>query len=259
MIVYKFIYVLTNHKSMKTTKNTVLITGGSAGIGLEIARQFALSGNRVIITGRDENRLQKAVSQLPDVTGIVCDSTSAEDIEKLVSRIKTNFPELNILVNNAGQAYLHSLTDSGTYEKAYGEMLTNYLSIIRLNERLLPLLTKKNEAAIVHVSSIVAFTPNHMTSTYSASKAALHSYSLSLRLALKKNTSVKVFELMPPLVNTDFSQDIGGANGIPPATVAEELIKAIDNNEYEIHVGKTAYIYELSLSSPADALAAMNP
>ncbi|MBA4053501.1 MAG: short-chain dehydrogenase [Marivirga sp.] len=243
---------------MRTTNNTVLITGGSAGIGFEIARQFASAGNRVIITGRDEIRLQKAVSELPGVTAIVCDVTKADDVDRLISQVITNFPELNILVNNAGQAFLHHLADFGTYEKASGEILTNYLSIIRLNEKLLPLLTKKNEAAIVHVSSIVAFTPNHMIATYSASKAALHSYSLSLRLSLEKNTSVKVFELMPPLVNTDFSQDIGGANGIHPSIVAEELMHAMDNNEYEIHVEKTAYIYDLSRSSPADALAAMN-
>ena len=97
-----------------------------------------------------------------------------------------------------------------------------------------------------------------MIATYSASKAALHSYTLSLRLDLAKNTAIKVFELMPPLVNTDFSQDIGGANGIPPVTVAEALIQAFEKDEYEIHVGNTAYIYELSRTSPAEALTAMN-
>jgi uncharacterized oxidoreductase len=105
---------------------------------------------------------------------------------------------------------------------------------------------------------IVAFSPNHKMATYGASKAALHSYTLSLRIALAKNTGIKVFELMPPLVNTDFSKEIGGANGIAPAVVAEALVSAFEKDQYEIHVGRTAYIYELSRSSPAEALLAMN-
>jgi uncharacterized oxidoreductase len=110
----------------------------------------------------------------------------------------------------------------------------------------------------VNVSSIVAFAPGQRLATYAASKAALHSYSQTLRLALQKKTNVKVFELMPPLVNTDFSQAIGGENGIPASEVAEELFHAFLNNEYEIHVGQTKYIYNLSRTSPDEALLAMN-
>src|SRR4051812_34144140 len=188
---------------MKTTQNTVLITGGSAGIGFEIAKQFVRNGNKVIITGRDESRLQRAAAQLKGVTAIACDVTKPEDIDRLLKTIHTDFPELNIVINNAGRAVLHNLADStDAFDKAGGEMLTNYLSVIRLNEKVLPILKNKKEAAIVNVSSIVAFTPNHGIATYAASKAALHSYSLSLRIALAKTTAVKVFELMPPLVNT---------------------------------------------------------
>ncbi|HMI67377.1 MAG TPA: SDR family NAD(P)-dependent oxidoreductase [Cyclobacteriaceae bacterium] len=245
---------------MKTTQNTVLITGGSAGIGLEIAKQFTAKGNKVIITGRDKKRLNLAASQLPGVTAIACDVTKAKDVEDLVKKLNSDFPSLNVVINNAGRAILHNLLqDRNAYDNASDEILTNYLSIIRLNESILPLLKKQPDAAIVHVSSIVAFVPNHRMPTYAASKAALHSYTLSLRLTLAKTTAIKVFELMPPLVNTDFSQEIGGANGIPPAVVAEELIKAFEVGQYEIHVGRTAHIYELSRSSPAEALLAMNP
>jgi uncharacterized oxidoreductase len=245
---------------MKTTKNTVLITGGTAGIGLEIAKQFAAKGNPVIVTGRDEARLKKALAQIPGAHGIVSDVSNAKDVEQLVKKLHAEFPSLNIVVNNAGRAYLSDLADGqGTFEKASDEMLTNYLSIIRLNEALLPLLKAQDEAAIVNVSSIVALTPSHRTATYGASKAALHSYTQSLRIALAKNTAVKVFELMPPLVNTDFSQEIGGEHGIPPAAVATDLLHAIESNTYEVHVGQTAYIYDLSRSAPAEALLAMNP
>jgi uncharacterized oxidoreductase len=244
---------------MKTTQNTVLITGGSAGIGLEIARQFAARGNNVIITGRDEARLERAAAQIPGATTIASDVTDAADVDRLVQRLHAGFPDLNVVINNAGRAFVHLLSDErGAYEKADEEMRTNYLSIVRMNEALMPLLSKQKEAAIVNVSSIVSFVPNHVVPTYAASKAALHSYTLSLRLALAKTTTIKVFELMPPLVNTDFSQAIGGANGIPPATVADALISAFEKDEYEIHVGNTAYIYALSRSSPEEALATMN-
>ncbi|GAB3959568.1 SDR family oxidoreductase [Spirosoma harenae] len=244
---------------MKTTQNTVLITGGSAGIGLEIAKLFDQKGNHVIITGRDENRLQKAAAQLHNVTPIQCDVTNETEVNQLIERVYTDFPELTIVVNNAGKAFYYSLTgQENGYEKAGEEMLTNYLSIIRLTEKLIPLLNTQPEAAIVNVSSIVAFAPNHRLATYGASKAALHSYTQSLRIALERSSNTKVFELMPPLVNTDFSQEIGGQNGIAPSVVATDLINALENNEYEIHVGRTAQLYALSLSSPAEALAAMN-
>ncbi|MFD2520530.1 SDR family oxidoreductase [Emticicia soli] len=244
---------------MKTTQNTILITGGSAGIGFEIARLFSQQGNHVIIVGRNEERLAQAAAKLQNVTPLVGDVSKEADVEAIVKILYSDFPNLNVVINNAGSAFLNNLLETDrTFEKAQEEMLTNYLSIVRLNEKLQPLLTKQAEAAIVNVSSIVAFAPNNVLPTYGASKAALHSYSLSLRLSLSK-TSVKVFELMPPLVNTDFSQPIGGANGISPTAVAEDLLKAFETDTYEIHVGHTAEFYKLFLSSPTDALYAMNP
>ena len=245
---------------MKTINNTVLITGGSAGIGFEIAKILSEKGNEVIITGRDPERLAKAISQLSNVTGIACDVTNEDEVNQLVDKLATDFPKLNIVINNAGKAYAYNLSESvNAFQKASDEMLTNYLSVIRLNEKLLPILGVKQEAAIVNVSSIVAFVPNQLAATYGASKAALHSYTQTLRLSLAKKTGIKVFELMPPLVNTDFSQEIGGVNGISPTVVAEDLVHALENDIYEIHVGRTANIYELFHLSPADALLAMNP
>ncbi|MVM41219.1 SDR family NAD(P)-dependent oxidoreductase [Spirosoma sp. HMF3257] len=244
---------------MKTTQNTILITGGSAGIGFEIAKLFDQKGNHVIITGRNEDRLQKAAAQLQHVTAIACDVTSEEDVNRLVDQLHTDFPNLNILINNAGNAFYYKLeAEANAFDKAREEMLTNYLSIIRLTEKLIPSLGKQEESAIVNVSSIVALVPGHTLPTYAASKAALHSYTQSLRITLERSSTTKVFELMPPLVNTDFSQAIGGANGIAPSVVADDLFNALENNEYEIHVGNTAQIYALSLSSPSGALAAMN-
>lgn len=243
---------------MRTTGNTILITGGSAGMGLEMARLFAASGNKVIITGRNENRLNAAVAQLGNVTAIVSDVAKDSDVNALVKRVTNDFPELNVLINNAGRAFAYNLSGgAGAYEKAEDEMMTNYLSVIRLTEKLLPLLEKQKESAVVNVSSITAYAPNAYISTYSATKAALHSYTQSLRLALA-DTSVKVFELMPPLVNTEFSSEIGGEKGIAPSVVAEDVLDAMANDRFEIRTGATEDIYQLSLANPDMAFKAMN-
>jgi len=242
---------------MKTVNNTVLITGGSAGIGFEIAKQLSEKGNQIIITGRNKTRLEEAASQLKGGTAIASDVTKTDEVDLLVEKVKADFPQLNMVINNAGSAFVYDITaGEDGFAKAQEEMLTNYLSVIRLNEKLLPLLRKQEQSAIANVSSIVAFVPGRLA-TYSASKAALHSYTQALRLALE-DTSVKVFELMPPLVDTQFSAPIGGKNGIAPAVVANELLAALEEERYEIRVGQTEELYQLYLSSPEKALDFLN-
>jgi len=245
---------------MKTSDNTILVTGGGSGIGFEIAKLFSKS-NHVIITGRDEERLKKAALQLENVSFIVTDINDAASVKNLVSRLESEFPKLNIIVNNAGLAHYYKLTDENAdaHELASQEIQTNYLSIIRLTQLLTPQLKKQEEAAFVNISSIAAFAPGHVLPTYAVSKAALHSYSQVLRVTLERTTDIKVFEIMPPLVNTDFSSAIGGSNGISPVQVATDLKEALENGQYEKHVGATADFYKLFLSSPSDALALMNP
>ncbi|MFT3827102.1 MAG: SDR family NAD(P)-dependent oxidoreductase [Chitinophagaceae bacterium] len=244
---------------MNTHNNTILVTGGGSGIGLEIARLFSERGNTIIITGRNEQKLKQAVAQLKNTSYIVSDVSKEADVNKLVATLEKDHPALNILINNAGTASVHNLAEgTDAFNKASDEILTNYLAPIRLNEKLLPLLKKQSSAAIVTVSSIAAIVPNKVIPTYSASKAALHSYSQALRISLEKDTAVKVFELMPPLVNTDFSQEIGGINGIPPSVVATDLLTAMEQDVYEIHSGLTADFYKLFLSSPAEALHRLN-
>jgi uncharacterized oxidoreductase len=243
---------------MKTSNNTILITGGSAGIGFETAKAFLEKGNEVIITGRDAKRLEQAATKLPGVHTLVSDVSSEAAVDELVQTIRTKFPRLNVLINNAGYAALHTLTvGQETWKEAEKEMDTNYISVVRLTEKLLPVLHQQPAAAVVNVSSIVAYAPGLKTPTYSASKAALNSYSKILRLSLQ-DTNIKVFELMPPLVNTDFSAGIGGANGIAPEVVAADLVNSMEQDVYNIHTGNTAAIYELLKVSPTAALNALN-
>ncbi|GGA98655.1 SDR family oxidoreductase [Puia dinghuensis] len=245
---------------MKTTNNTILITGGSAGIGFALAQALS-TDNKIIVTGRNEQRLKAAVAKLPNTTAIVGDVSDEKDVETLVATLNRDHAALNIVINNAGKASaVYNLGAEGVdaFTRAGEEMLTNYLSVIRLNEKLLPLLKKQSEAAIVNVTSIVAIAPGIALATYSASKAALHSYTIALRLSLK-NTSVKVFELYPPLVNTEFSAEIGGAaNGIAPSVVADEFKKGLEQNTYDIRVGRTAEFWQYFLSAPDQAITAMN-
>lgn len=244
---------------MNTTNNIVLITGGSAGIGFEIAKTLSEKGNQVIITGRNRERLQKAASELKNVNTFVSDVSKPKEVEQLVNHLTSHYPQLNMVINNAGRAQVYELTaeNVNAFEKAEDEMLTNYLSVLRLNEKLLPLLQKQPRSAIVNVSSIVAFVPG-LLATYSASKAALHSYTQSLRWALKDPGNVEVFELMPPLVNTEFSALIGGKNGISPVEVAKQFLAGLENSTYEIRVGNTEDMYRLYLSSPEEAFILMN-
>ena len=244
---------------MNISNKTVLITGGGSGIGFETAKLLSEKGNRVIITGRNQEKLQKAAAQLQNVTAIACDVAVASDVEKLVKEIKENFSDLSVLINNAGIAYGHNLaTATNVFDKATEEMLVNYLSVIRLTESLIPVLSQQAEAAVVNVSSIVVYAAGVSIPTYSASKAAVHSYTQALRHALAKDTKIKVFEVFPPLVNTDFSKEIGGENGIPASQVAEALFAGLETDQNEIRVGFTEQFYQLFLSSPTGAFDAMN-
>ena len=243
---------------MKSINNKILIIGGSAGIGFEIAKLFSTE-NKVIITGRNEQRLQQTAEKLKNVMAVVSDVANAADVEKLVKRLYAEHPDLNILINNAGKAFVYNVTADGVdgFSKASEEIETNFLSIIRMNEKLLPLLRRQPESAIVNVTSIVAIAPGARLPTYAASKAALHSYTLSLRHLLA-GTSVKVFELLPPLVDTEFSKDIAGHKGIKPVVVAEALLQGLEVDDFEIRVGQTEEFYRLFLSSPDQAFAALN-
>lgn len=244
---------------MNISNHTVLITGGGSGIGLALAQLLTANGNRVILTGRSEARLQLAAAQLPGATTIACDVTDADSVAQLVARLHAEFPDLSMLINNAGQAFLYELLPGAdAFTKAQAEMQTNYLAAIRLTESLLPLLMRQPAAAVVNVSSIAAFAPAAALATYAASKAALHAYSQALRHTLAQHGHVRVFELMPPLVDTEFSAEIGGASGIPVRQVADEFLAALAQDAYEIHVGPTADFYQLFHADPAQAFAMMN-
>lgn len=228
---------------MNTQNNTIFISGGSAGIGLEIAKLFSAKGNKVIINGRNQERLNKALEQLNNAVAILGDLSEESERIRIANELKANYSDLNVIINNAGAGYAYSLSDiKNAYEYSAIEINTNYVAVIHFTELLLPSLLENENAAIVNVTSRVAFMPLPLVPTYSASKAALHFYTQTLRNALSQR-KINVFELMPPSVNTEFSSQVGGENGIPPKEVADELLLAFESNQFDVPVGGTKRIY----------------
>lgn len=230
---------------MKTTGNTVFISGGSAGIGLAIAKKLDAAGNKIIINGRSEERLQNALKQLDNSVALQGDLSLETDRIRIAEQLKQDYPEVNVIINNAGAAFTYLLSETlNAHEKAAIEMNTNYLSVIHFTELLLPHLIQKTEAAVVNVSSIAVFGSHKLLPTYGATKAALHSYTVALRNTYEEEKNLQIYEVYPPLVNTEFSAEIGGANGIPPQEVADELFLALKNNQYDVPVGDTKQFFK---------------
>lgn len=232
---------------MKTTGNTIFISGGSAGIGLAIAKKLNDAGNQIIINGRSEARLQNALKELNNAVAIQGDLSVEADRIRIAEDLKANHPNLNIIINNAGAAFMNDLSniENNASEKAYQEINTNYISVIHFTSLVLPHLLKQDDSAIVNISSIAVFRSNKFLPTYSASKAALHSYTQGLRDTFADNDKLNIYEVYPPLVNTEFSAEIGGANGISPSEVADELFLALEQNQFEVPVGDSKKIHAL--------------
>lgn len=230
---------------MKTSGNTVFISGGSAGIGLAIAKKFSKAGNTVIINGRSEERLQKALAELDNAVAIQGDLSVEADRIRMATQLKEQHPDVNIIVNNAGAAFGYLLSETtNAHEKAAIEMNTNYFAVIHFTELMLPHLLRQEEAAVVNITSIAVFGSHKFLPTYGATKAALHSYTVALRYTYEENKNVQIYEVYPPLVNTEFSAEIGGANGIPPSEVADELMIGLENNQFDVPVGDTKQFFQ---------------
>ncbi|MBE9461969.1 SDR family oxidoreductase [Dyadobacter subterraneus] len=192
---------------MDLKNSTILITGGTSGIGLELVKQLIQQGSTIIVTGRKQEALNDTKRRFPQVNVFQSDVSDPQDIERLYKEVTQQFPDLNMIVNNAGEMRLLDVQDaSKDLENMTRELDINLTGTIRMVHQFLPHLIKKRTAAIVNVSSAIAFMPYSTAPVYSASKAGVHAYTLALRLQLEK-TSVRVFELVPPGVNTNLQND----------------------------------------------------
>jgi uncharacterized oxidoreductase len=215
---------------VRTTDNTILITGGGSGIGRALAEAFYKRDNTVIITGRSKGKLDAVVAGRPNMHAAVLDVTDAAAISSFARQVVVTFPRLNVVINNAGIMRTENLL-APTVETtdALETVATNLLGPIHLNAGLLPHLRSQPEAAILNISSGLAFMPRADTPTYSATKAAIHSYSQSLRFQLR-DTSVRVHELVPPYVQTELMGETQATDptAMPLTDFIEETMSILD-------------------------------
>ena len=222
---------------MKTTGNTILITGGTSGIGLTFAEEFVRLGNKVIICGRRQNRLAEIEKSNPGIITITSDVVNSQDRVDLAKWVINNYPDVNVLINNAGVQLLTDLTKPVDLSRVNSEVETNFIAPIHLGSLFAQHLATKDEAAIINISSGLAFVPLAFMPVYCATKAAIHSLTLSLRYQLK-DTSVKVFEIAPPAVDTELGSDrradkSQSHGGLPIKDFLSEAMEAINNDTFE--------------------------
>src|SRR5882724_13113011 len=191
---------------MKTTDNTILVTGGGSGIGRRLAEAFHKLGNQVVIAGRGQKTLDETTAANPGMKSVTLDVSDPKSIQSFAAQVTKEFPSLNVLINNAGIMQPENLLEKPDAPVAEAIVTTNLLGPIRLTAALLPSLRKQPRATIMTVSSGLAFVPFAPTPTYCATKAAIHSYTQSLRYQLK-STKVEVIELIPPYVQTTLMGD----------------------------------------------------
>jgi uncharacterized oxidoreductase len=233
---------------MKTSGNTVLITGGATGIGFALAEALAKRSNEVVICGRRRERLQEARQRIPQLTVKVCDVSRAASRNTLARWLEKRFPALNILVNNAGiQRPFDFLAGRRDLPTADQEIATNLAAPIHLTALLLPLLRKQSAAAIVNVSSGLGFTPLATVPVYCATKAGIHSLSMTLRHQLR-NTPVKVFEIIPPIVQSELHGERWRPDPSRRIMTSEEaaagIVAAMESDRYEAALGVAVNLRE---------------
>src|SRR3954449_7307370 len=236
---------------MRLTGRTILITGGSAGIGLAFALKFLELGNEVIVTGRRQAVLDAVKAQHPRLHTIQSDVADPAQIAALAARVKAEFPKLDVLMNNAGVGGAMNLRSPVSDLAALtSEVDVNLSGVIRMTAALLDILTS-NHGTLINVSSGLALVPLPSNAIYSATKAAVHSYTQSLRFQLE-DSGVEVIELMPPAVRTDLTDEFAdhGISMISTDELVKQSFAALRSGKREIRPGQTNQAALMSRLAP---------
>ncbi|WNG28694.1 SDR family NAD(P)-dependent oxidoreductase [Cystobacter fuscus] len=242
---------------MDMASNTVLITGGASGIGLALAERFLRAGSEVIVCGRREDKLREAQQAHPSLHTRVCDVAKAEDRAALAAWVKSAFPRLNVLVNNAGIQRRLKLSDIEDWDTSQQELAINLEAPIHLSALLVPHLLQQPRPAILNVTSGLAFAPLAFAPIYCATKAALHSFTLSLRQQLA-DTALQVIEIVPPAVNTDLGGPGLHTFGVPLDEFADAIAERLRQGELEIGYGTAEKARRASRDELDEAFQRMN-
>jgi uncharacterized oxidoreductase len=245
--------------------NTVLITGGATGIGFALAERFVSAGSVVIVCGRRKSKLLAARHRLPALNIRRCDVSVELERRSLLRWTITRFPTLNILVNNAGIQRQIDFTSPAVAKPSSSrddEVTINLAAPIRLCALFTPKLLMKKNAAIVNISSGLAFVPMAMTPIYCATKAAIHSFTISLRHQLR-DTSIRVIEAAPPTTDTELDASFAGEQeqayrGASPQEVAATIIEGMKADKEEILVGQAHGLRQAALRDPETIFKQLN-
>jgi len=238
---------------MKNTGNTILITGGGSGIGQALGHRWHDAGNHVIITGRRQQALHAAMAGRERMAAYVLDVTDANALRTFVAQVLAEHPQLNILVNNAGIYSPEKVTASRDIADAESMIATNVLGPIRMTNALIDHLVQQADAAIINVSSGLAFVPYPASPTYSATKAAIHSYTAAMRPLLKGK--VEVIEIVPPQVQTELSPGQSeDPNSMPLDAFADEVMALLGaaDTPAEVCVERVRYFREAEAKGQFD-------
>lgn len=235
---------------MQLNQNTVFITGGSSGIGLAFARELMNRQNTVILCGRDQRKLDAVHERYPQIRPLRCDLADPDGLDRAVDILQTEFPQLNMLINNAGVQYRYDfLTGAAVLTQIVEEVTVNFTALLRLTHMVLPLLARQPQAAVINISSLLGFIPKRSAPVYCATKAAVHTFSRALRYQLA-DTPVKVFEIVPPPVDTAMVKDQTGSK-IAPAALVQEALQGVRQDRYEIYGGRAKSLIMMHRFFPA--------
>lgn len=208
---------------MKTSGNTILITGSTSGIGLGLALRFHKAGNKVIVAGRRKALLEQITNDHPGIEAIELDVADAKSIVQARELVAARYPDLNVVINNAGIMVRENVLAPDSLKAAEESVAINLLGTIRMTYAFLPQLAKKSDSVIINVSSALAFVPFPIAMTYSATKAAVHAFTEGLRVQLA-DTSVRVIELAPPGVRTTLFGQEGDEHAMPLEDFLDEAL-----------------------------------
>lgn len=216
---------------MKLSGNTILITGGTSGIGLGLAERLHDAGNRVVVAGRRVELLDRITATHRGIEAVELDISDRESIERAHELVNVRYPELNVLINNAGIMHQEDLLEPTNLALAESHIETNLLGTIRMTYQFLPLLVGKSNATLINVTSALAFAPWPATPTYSATKAALHSFTESLRVQVAgADAGVQVMELVPPNVRTTLLGQQNDQRAMPLEEFVAEIMELLRTN-----------------------------
>jgi len=236
---------------MRISENAILLTGASSGIGYAMLRRMHKLGNKLLVTSRNDESLLKLQEEFDGIETFRCDLSNPTAVELLIDHCKSKFPDLNVLINNAGVQFEYQIAEEVGRGRLENEIRTNLTSPLQLIQELLPQLQKNQPSAIVNITSALAITPKKSAAVYCGSKAGLQNYTQALRYQLE-DSDVKVFEVIPPLVDTAMTAGRGSGK-ISPEALVDTFLRGFERDKTTIYVGKAKLLQLLHRLVPGVA------